>query len=512
MSKRVLLVEPPWARLFGYNVPRIPIGLASLGAVLEEEGHVVEILLCDHDPDEIVGRGYVSHHDTIARNERYFSTLKDLTAPIWDEIRGTIRSFRPDVVGISAMTTKYVAGLNVARIAKEVGGAEGREIRVIIGGPHATALSEEVAREPDVDVVFTKEAERSLPRWMRKIDRPREWSKVPGIVFVDEDGQLVDTGPMRYIEYLDELPFQARDRVRRRETLPTSSFGYLFASRGCPFSCSFCSSSDTWSRKVRYASPSHVVEEIQQCHDTYGTRVFSFEDDVFPFREDHALEICEKIVESGMDIRWSCETRVDVITPEIARALGRAGCTEVRLGVETGDPNILKSIKKRISPDHAHAAARHLREAGIDAAVFFMVGFPDDTEDSLWRSLEFMKSLDPANICFSKVTPYPATELYDRCLRDGLLDEGLDWSHFFHQSESMHIMKSLTREEYAVIAKRISREVDLYNQRRWAKKNVSHPLRFAGKAARYLVTDPRGFVRKSLAYLLHRGVERERRD
>ena len=507
--KRVLLIDPPWYRLFGSLLPRIPIGPAYLGAVLESEGHEVKVYMADFDGERARSGQYFSHQDTLTQTQSYHQTLENLDSPVWNEVRDVIRSFRPDVVGLSVMTGKYGSGLNIARITKALAREEGRTIHVVMGGPHVSALPAEVAREECVDVAFKREAELSLSAWLKVADRPEDWGKVQGLTYVDASGQLVDTGAMPYIQDLDTLPLQGRHLVHDREAFPAHSFGFLFASRGCPYACNYCSSHDTWTRKVRYVSPKRVVDEIEHCYHEYGTRFFSFEDDVFPFRPDHALEICEEICERQLEIEWTCETRVNSITPEIARAIKRAGCVEVKLGVETGDQEILKWINKSASLDQARMAADHLHAAGVDIGTFFMVGFPEDSARTMQKSFEFMKSLRPANICFSKATPYPGTELYEICLREGLLEQGLDWSNFFHQSDSIHIMKHLSVEEYHKIAAEISREVDLYNQKTWARKNMSHPVQLAGKAAKYLVTDPKAFLRKSISYLFNQGIERD---
>ena len=509
MSRRVLLIDPPWYRLFGAFLPRIPIGPAYMGAVLEQAGHTVKLYMADYDAERARSGKYFSHQDTATHTKQYLSTLHDLDAPVWRAVGQVIRDFRPDVVGLSVMTGKYGSGLNIAKLTKRIAAEEGREILVIFGGPHVSAVPAEVAREPDIDVAFKKESELSLKAWLEVLDRPSEWRKVQGLTFEDERGELVDTGVMPYVNDLDTLPFQARHLVHEKESFPSHSFGYLFASRGCPYACTYCSSHDTWSRKIRYVSPMRVVDEIEACHQQYGTRFFSFEDDVFPFDKDHTLEVCSEIVRRKLPIEWTCETRVNLISPEIAQAIRGAGCTEVKLGIETGDEEILKWIKKKATLDQAFKAAKYLHEVGVEVATFFMVGLPEDTEETMRKSFEFMKKLGAQNICFSKATPYPGTELYEQCVNEGLLDSKLDWSLFFHQSDAIHIMKHLSREEYHRIAAQISREVDLYNQRAWAKKNMTSPVHLATKAAKYLFTDPKAFLRKSASYLFNQGVERD---
>ena len=206
--KRVLLIDPPWYRLFGSLLPRIPIGPAYLGSVLEAEGHAVKVYMADFDAERARSGQYFSHQDTLTQTESYHQTLDDLNAPVWNEVRAVIRSFQPDVVGLSVMTGKYGSGLNVARLTKELAKTEGRDIKVIMGGPHVSALPEEVAREDCVDVAFKREAEISLTEWLKVVDRPEEWGKVQGLTFVDGNGQLVDTGSMPYINDLDTLPLQ----------------------------------------------------------------------------------------------------------------------------------------------------------------------------------------------------------------------------------------------------------------------------------------------------------------
>ena len=180
--------------------------------------------------------------------------------------------------------------------------------------------------------------------------------------------------------------------------------------------------------------------------------------------------MCELLINEKLDIKWSAETRADLVSDDLIRVMKSAGCEAITIGVESGDEETLKKIKKGINLEQIKLSKKILKENRIRFfSAFFMVGFPWEGEKEINKTILLMKELDPQTAFFSIATPYAGTELYDICRSEGLLPENIDWSRFFHQSLDMCFTRNLTTEEFQKIiqkAEKLFKEHNLRKKRR----------------------------------------------
>lgn len=194
----------------------------------------------------------------------------------------------------------------------------------------------------------------------------------------------------------------------------------MITSRGCPGTCTFCYSG-MFGTKIRFMSPNRVVQNIKLLQSEYGIREISFYDDTFTAHRNRVKELCELMVSEKINISWSCFARVDSVNAQLLQLMKRAGCHQICFGLESSDESILKAINKRINIEKIAQALAWTREAGIDIRGAFMLGSPEDTEQSMRRTIEYAKKAELQFAIFNITTPFPGTALFDWAAKSGFL-------------------------------------------------------------------------------------------
>ena len=388
--------------------------------------------------------------------------------PLWKEVEAVVRQQSPDIVGISVMTPKYGSALNVSRLVKYFD----PNIPVVWGGVHPTISPDETVENKDVDVVVRGEGEYTFLELIENLGR---LDNVLGITY-KKNGRVIHNPNRPLIENLDDLPFPSRHLILKNENYHSTAFGNIFASRGYPYNCIFCASHKVWTKKVRYRTPQNVVDEIKEIKSRFTTNQFRFEDDCFTLNKKFVRGVCDLLIEEGLNIKWTTETRADLVTNDLIKRMESAGCEDITIGVESGSEETLKKIKKGITLEQIRNANRILKENKMRFSAFFMIGFPWETKEEIGKTISLMKELDSHSAVFSVATPYPGTELYDMCRSEGLIPGKIDWSKFFHQSPDMYLTRNLTRVESSKIINEAEKIFKEHNDKKVREALLSDPL------------------------------------
>ncbi|MDG6907100.1 MAG: radical SAM protein [Nitrososphaerota archaeon] len=373
-----------------------------------------------------------------------------------------VKSFHPDLIGISAVTPSYLKTSKVAQKLKaELG------VPIIVGGPHVTSLPLETLSDPSFDYGVMGEGEITSLELLQTIESGKDLSDVKGIVYRDRQTKELRITPRReYIRNLDELPFPDRESLPPlTEYHPSQSsyrrlpLGTLISSRGCPHHCIFCDRA-VFGNSYRARGAVNVVDEIELLVQKHRAREVRFWDDTFNLLPPRVIQICSEIRRRKLDIEWSCVARVTNMTNEILYAMRQAGCWQVDYGVESGNPEILKSIHKGMTMDWVRRGVRLSRENGLRVRAFFMLGLPGETEETMQQTINFAKNLDLDVAVFHIATPLPGTELYKIARERGELAEDVTWDKYlmFSAEELPYVTKTLTREVLREYSKRAYRE------------------------------------------------------
>ncbi len=377
---KVALVTTPLLENVAHHPLFPPLGLAYMGAVLEQNDFEVKIIDCpvcqiDHE-----------------------------------KLKAELAAYDPTIVGIGSMTPTIVSALKSAQVAKEVC----PDAKVLMGGPHATFADREILiDEKAVDIIVRGEGEETIVELAKQAPNMQKLGDVKGISFRKEN-QIIQTVNRPFIQDLDSLPRPAykyvpmeKYRITGKTLLP------IITSRGCPFQCSFCVASQMFGQRFRMRSSKNVLDELEWLRDEYGAEGIAFQDDTLTFDKRRATEICDGIIERKINLPWGCGTRADVVTKEVLAKMAKAHCNETMFGIESGCQRMRAVLKKGVTNEQCWNAIKWAKEAGMFVTVSVILGYPGETKESLQETLDFARKLEPDDVWLCHATPYPGTYLRD---------------------------------------------------------------------------------------------------
>ena len=412
------------------------LGLAYLAAVSERRGD--EVVIFDADVED--------------------RSLQDF-----------IQEFRPHLVGITANTPQVKQAWRTARTIKEI-----HDVPIVLGGPHVSVLPEESCEKPYVDIVVRGEGEDAwidisnrLERFLK--DQPsfstqaflhpenEIFDDCLGITYKTSDGQIHNNPDRPPIADLDSLPWPAYHHFRMEKYTnlqPATdrvdgarSFSIL-TSRGCPYRCTFCSQS-IMPIKWRSRSPENVLEEWRHLVEDLGAQEIGVLDDSANIRVKRLERLAHLLIENQLNhVPWIFVNgiRANLASKELLSLLKQAGLKRVAFGVETGDPEILRTIDKKVDHDTIRQAFKNAKEVGLETIAFMIIGLPGETRETMQRTIDFAIELDPLIANFSMMTPYPGTKVYEIVKRQGrfLIQ---DWEDYvFFEQKARYELGDMTAE------------------------------------------------------------------
>ena len=388
---RVAIVAPPYPL---EEAPAPPLGVTYAAAAFEAAGAEVRIF------DYIVSR-YTP-----------------------EKLRAQIDAFRPDVLGATSVTLNFPGAAEIVCEAKR----HRPSLITLMGGPHVSFSAERTLNDyPGIDLIVAGEGERTIAELMTEGLNPEKWGEIRGLVF-RRNGRVVINEPQPFIDDLDALPLPAR------HLLPLSRYqalGYpisIITSRGCPYSCIFCLGRRMVGKKIRLRNPSLVVDEISEIL-SYGIDRINVADDLFVSSRGKVKEVCDEILRRGLRFGWSAFARVNTVDLETLNLMRESGCDSVSFGVETGNPEMLKLIRKGITRDQVRHAVSLCREAGIIAHTSFIVGLPGETCETLRETEEFAAGLGSL-YGYHFLAPFPGTTVREEVNNYDLEILTDDWTRY----------------------------------------------------------------------------------
>lgn len=379
----------------------LPVGVASVAGFLQHQGVDVEVI--DSYAEEL------SIEQTVDRASKG----------------------KPSVVGISCVTPVVPIAYKIAEGIKRAD----RDIKIALGGIHPTLFPDECLKHEDIDFVVRYEGEYTCYALIKALDNNDDLTKVNGLSF-KENGRIINNPPRNTIKDLDSLPMPAYDLLPMSQyrTPPMWEIWHptfqVNTSRGCPFKCTFCAGPNI-SKVNRSKSVTKIIEEIEHLTRFYNAKGIMFTDPVFPFSHRHAIKLCDALIESGLNkkIRWTTETRIDLVDEELLGRMYLSGCRLIFYGIESGVQKTLDAMKKGITLEQIERAVCLTKRAGIKVYGNFILGMPNETYEDCLQTIEFARNLELDFTKFSTLVPYPGTAIYDQVLKDGSL-KSCDWSKF----------------------------------------------------------------------------------
>ena len=391
---RVLLINPFYPIS---ETPSPPLGLAYLAAALEQAGGQVKILdyvVCPY------------------RREALESVLKE---------------FKPHVTGATAVSMTFDHAKQVLKNVKTIDS----HVLTVMGGPHVTFCARETLETfPELDVVVLGEGEETFVDLTKTVERAHHLDTVNGITY-RIGSQIKTTAKRKLIQNLDSLPLPARHLLPlgryRTLGLPIS----MTTSRGCPYKCIFCVGRKMVGAKVRYHSIDRVVAELEDLASLKFQQI-NIADDLFTANQKHCFAVCEEMLKRKIDINWTSFARVDTVSETLLSKMKAAGCTAVSFGIESANPDILKTIKKGITVQQVIDAVRMCRRVGIRPYASFILGLPGETLDTIKESAALAAKLQQEGLAygFHVLAPFPGTEVREKNDALGIRILSDDWSKY----------------------------------------------------------------------------------
>lgn len=444
---KMLLINPPireWAK------PNcIPVGLGYIAAVLQQEGHDVEVM--------------------------------DINAFRWniEEVERRIKEAEFDLAGIGGMVTiyRYIKWL-VSTLKKYH-----PEKKIIVGGSAATSVPRTLLERTATDIACIGEGEQTIKEVVWALEKGEDLSQVDGIWFKDERNGIHATKPREPIKDLDSLPLTPYDLfpmdiylrnpvgapninkwVDGNQVDDTLSIN-LFATRGCPYKCIYCYH-DFMGSGYRTRSPQNVLDEMKSLYQRYGVKYFHFIDDEFVMNKRFIYEFCRKVRESGLGFTWGCSGRVNLMTEDLIATMANSGCVLIGYGIESGSQKMLDIMRKRVTVEQAKQAVKLTQKYLGWADCSFMIGIPGETRETIQETIDFCKALNlvPEVVFFA--TPYPGTELYELAKAQGKIGDEEEYVlRLGEQGEQISAnLTDFTDEELKAIKEKMVQELDAWNK------------------------------------------------
>lgn len=396
-----------------------------------------------------------------------------------DEIFALARDFSPELVLVNTTTPSINSDINFVKVFKE----KLPEAFIALFGTHVTAMHDVIMKQFDfIDCVIRGEPEWAVLELVNFL-REKSFNRgIPGCT-MRINNQLVVSTDRKFNEDLDSLGLPAWDYFDLSKYLhPVFNKPYLMVntSRGCGHSCIFCVASVFYGKKVRYRSVENVLDEIEQhVIGKFKVRhIWMYADD-FTKSPEFVKKLCHGIIDRKLKIVWWSNTRADIYDREMFTLMKKAGCYMLSIGGESANTTILKNIKKRTNPELIERMVKMLRRVGIDSLVYFLIGLPGETRESIRETLNFCKKINPDYVEFYPATPYPGTEFFDIALKQNLIINK-NWDYYFCGGDKFVIeIPGISKKELDEILRKNYR--DYYFRLRYfliCMRRIVHPMDF----------------------------------
>lgn len=333
-----------------------------------------------------------------------------------EDICNQAKVFSPDVIGLTVFDEFSLRDIyDLMRKLSTL------KASIVAGGPHATLYPHEVL-ENFADIVVREQGEGTFSDLIEYFKGNMDFKQILGISYKDDSGRIIDNMPRSTIKDLDSLPFPAKHLFNREDYIRSTvekeqgrPFGNIITARGCPASCTYCSK-NVFGRKFRFRTAESIFAEIMYLKKNYNTINFIIVDDSFTANKKRVNSLCDMLIErADPNLRWNCQTRPDFVTQQLLFKMKKAGCDFMIYGLESGDSETLKKIKKGFTVEDARKAVKWTYNAGIRCWANFMFGFPWEKAENLDKTFQFIKELSPMVEIFSWggiLIPHGGTQIY----------------------------------------------------------------------------------------------------
>ena len=367
--------------------------------------------------------------------------VEDMTL---NDVLKDIEEFNPDVAIVNTAFPSIEFDMEAVAAIKGLN----PKIKTVAFGVYFTLLEAEGVEPYDsLDFACYYEPDETTNELLDAIQNKTDLRQIKGLIY-RENGQIVTNEQRPMINDMDSLPVPARDLFRNeRYLLPHNGkrFTLINVARGCPYPCTYCIANVYYGKPLRKHSVTYLMNEIRECVEKYDIDHFLFWEEVFTLDKKFAFEMCDAIIESGLNISWATTTRADLLEKSLLEKMKEANCEMLGLGIESSSQEILDNVKKKCKIADIERGVKLCKEAGIRTMGHFIYGLPGETAETASQTMEFAKKLDLDFIQTYSAIPYPKTELGELAKKKNWI-KSYRWSDY-DLTKSIMATDSLTSDE-----------------------------------------------------------------
>lgn len=419
------------------NIPSYNFGLGIIAAYLKQNGHVVQGLHINPEKE------------------------KDLDL---EGIEKQVKKFDPGLIGFSTVSNQYKFVKKIAEHLRK----KGVTAKILVGGIHATIDPEEILKEDFVDMVCLGEGEEAILELANRLDKRKDISDVKNI-WLKKKGRIRKNELRPLIEDIGSLPFADRTLFRFNEVLDKKrGWVNILVGRGCIFKCSYCvnyflTKLNKGKSTVRIRPVKHVLAEIVEIEKDYEIKMLNFNDDTFTLNKKWVLEFCKEYPKR-FSYPFACNIRPTNFDEEIAIALKKAGCAEIKIGLESGSKRIREEILNRFATnDQIKQAFMIAKKVRIRTWSFNMIGIPTETKKELLETIKLNAKIRPYILRCAILFPYKGTDIYGRCVKGGILNKSKEFKYASYFDGTILNLKHLTETDIFRYKTMFKWYVDVYS-------------------------------------------------
>lgn len=402
---KILLVNPPNLEEDQLDAQTIPLGLLYIKEFTKSNGYDVDTL------------------------NLYFEEN-------WEDVKTKLKKINYDIVGIPCYTRQRFSVFKLAKVCREIN----ENSKIVLGGPHATYLDNLILEKfRFIDYIIRGEGEYTFLELMSNLEKSKcnGLYGVNGLTLRNNDGTIIKNMDRKPIGNLDVLPppTYSDDDLSWFPKCESLKFHFLkiaddrneciapaLSSRGCNYNCIFCCNGAYWGRQ-RYHTPTYVFEEIKKLYDKFEIKFFDFYDDNFTTYKNHVTELCNLLIKNNIDIHWWCSSRAEGIDRSILARMKGAGCFMISYGLESGSQEILNNIRKAIKIEDMIRTCHLTKKEGIFLRCTISIGNPGENDETIKKTINLIRKLKPDQLGIFLVKMYPGTPLYQRGIKEGIIDD-----------------------------------------------------------------------------------------
>ena len=380
---KIVLINPKL--LIFMRMPSLPLGLISIASYLKANNHDVKLV------------------EMLVEN---------------NDLEKTLSEFKPDIVGISTMS--FLAGLEAKRLTRII---QVHNVPVVWGGQAATAMPELIFQEASPDYIILGEGEVTWAELAYALENNRDVSEVAGLVY-RKDSALIytDTRSVADISAFPDLDWSMVNVPKYFSSyFNCDKMLYLHATKGCPAQCTFCSNQAFHQSKNRCRNIDQIIRDIDYLY-SQGANGIYFSDELWIPQKSLRRDFCNKMIERNYNLVWGCQMRLGVLDEEDVDLMYKAGCRWILFGLESGNQDRIRLIKKNIDLTQAKKAVEMCENRGITVQASFIIGFPDETEEELRQTVSFADSLGASLVYMKLLIPLPNSDIYNNAKEKGLFE------------------------------------------------------------------------------------------